>query len=83
MGSFEELNAIGHTVVRALRRKKLSSGKTFMIYSNQLPKNQSYLEYPDLSIKVVTVGSNSRSFTIVRELTPEQATIVRENYNLH
>lgn len=82
MGTIEELNIISGTVVRRLRRQKLESGKPFLIWSNKLPKNQSYLEYPDHSIKIVTVSSNLKSFTIVRELTKVQAQLIRREFNL-
>jgi hypothetical protein len=82
MSSITELKEIGSTVVRDLRKTKLKSGKTFMIYSDELPKNQSYLEYPDNSIKVVSVGTNLRSFTIVKELTLKQASGIRRKHNL-
>jgi len=82
MDTIEELNVITGTVVRRLRRKKLESGQPFLIWSNKLPKNQSYLEYPDQSIKIVTVSSNLKSFTIVRELTNVQAQQIRREFNL-
>jgi len=82
MSTIEELNAIGGTVVRRLRRKKLESGKPFLIWSSELPKNQSYLEYPDHSIKVVTVSPNLKSFHLVRELTQVQIEIIRRKFNL-
>lgn len=82
MGTIEELKVISGTVVRRLRRQKLESGKPFLIWSNKLPKNQSYLEYPDHSIKIVTVSSNLKSFTIVRELTNAQAQLIRREFNL-
>jgi len=75
MGTIEELKTVGNSVVRKLRRQKLEQGKPFLIWSNKLPKDQSYLEYPDHSIKVAMVSPNLKSFTIVREcssfLTPK------------
>jgi len=82
MGTIEELKAISGTVVRRLRRQKLDNGKPFLIWSNKLPKNQSYLEYPDHSIKIVTVAPNLKSFTIVEELTNGQAQVIRRELNL-
>ncbi|WP_295720766.1 hypothetical protein [Mucilaginibacter sp.] len=82
MGTIEELNVIGSTVVRRLRRQKLDNGKPFLIWSNKLPKNQSYLEYPDHSIKIVTVAPNLKSFAVVEELTNSQAQIIRRELNL-
>ncbi|MHB1178955.1 MAG: hypothetical protein ACYCZO_11575 [Daejeonella sp.] len=82
MGTIEELKVISSTVVRRLRRQKLENGKPFLIWSNKLPKNQSYLEYPDYSIKIVTVAPNLKSFTIVEELTNVQAQVIRCELNL-
>lgn len=82
MGTIEELKMISSTVVRRLRRQKLDNGKPFLIWSNKLPKNQSYLEYPDHSIKIVTVAPNFKSFTVVEELTAGQAQVIRQELNL-
>jgi hypothetical protein len=62
--------------------QKLEQGKPFLIWSNKLPKDQSYLEYPDHSIKVVMVSPNLKSFTIVRELTKVQEEAIRNELNL-
>ena len=82
MDTNEELNAIGSTAVRQLRKKKLENGKPFLFWSNEFPKNQSYLEYPDRSIKIVTVRSDLKSFHIVSELTQNQINIIRSKLNL-
>lgn len=82
MDSIEKLQEISANVVRNLRKKKLSMGHPFMINSGNLPANQSYLEYPDASIKIVSVASNSRSFTEVRRLSNQEAAAVRKLYNL-
>ena len=82
MGTIEELKAISGTVVRRLRRQKLDNGKPFLIWSKKLPKDQSYLEYPDHSIKIVTVAPDLKSFTIVEELTTGQAQVIRHELNL-
>lgn len=82
MGTIEELKAISGTVVRRLRKQKLDNGKPFLIWSNKLPKNQSYLEYPDRSIKIVTVSPDLKSFTVIKELTSGQAQLIRKKLNL-
>lgn len=82
MGTIEELRQIGGTVVRRLRKQKLQKGMPFLIWSNKLPKDQSYLEYPDQTIKIVTVAPNLKSFTVVRELTANQAKSIRQELNL-
>jgi hypothetical protein len=82
MGNIEELKAIGGTAVRKLRRKKLDSGKPFLIWSSELPAGQSYLEYPDHSIKIVTVSDDLKSFNVIGELTKGQAEMIRNQLNL-
>lgn len=82
MGSIEQLKQISGTVVRRLRKQKLEKGKPFLIWSDKLPKDQSYLEYPDRSIKIVTVAPDYKSFMILRELTPGQAQDIRQEFNL-
>jgi len=82
MGTIEELKAIGQTVVRRLRKQKLEKGRPFLIWSDELPKDQSYLEYPDHSIKVVEVSPDLKSFTVIRELTTGQAQHIRQELNL-
>lgn len=82
MSSILELKQIGATVVRNLRKQKLSSGQPFLINSENLPEKQSYLEYPDNSIKIVSVASGGKSFTEVRKLSLTEANAIRKMYNL-
>ncbi len=82
MGSIEELKAIGGKVVRRLRKQKLEAGMPFLIWSDKLPRDQSYLEYPDHSIKIVAVAPDLRSFTVIRELTAGQTNQIRQELNL-
>ena len=82
MGTIEELSVISDTVIRRLRKQKLASGKPFLIWSAELPKDQSYMEYPDHSIKVVMVAPDLKSFTVVKELTNGQAQTIRQQLNL-
>jgi hypothetical protein len=82
MGTIEELKVISGRVVRQLRKQKLEAGKPFLIWSDKLPKDQSYLEYPDRSIKIVTVAPDLRSFTVIRELTTGQTNHIRRELNL-
>lgn len=82
MDNLERLLTIGQTAVRRLRKQKLKQGQPFLIWSEKLPKDQSYLEYPDRSIKIVTVAPNMRSFIIVKELTTIQAQAIRDELDL-
>lgn len=83
MGTIEELKAVSKTVVQRLRKQKLSDGKPFLVWAKSLPKEQSYLEYPDKSIKIVSVSDSLRSFVVVRELTEFQIRAVREEFDLY
>jgi hypothetical protein len=82
MSELEILENIGTVAVLELRKKKLTSGQPFMINSDDLPSKQSYMEYPDGSINIVTISSNERSFTIIRKLSFEEAKQVRAINNL-
>ena len=82
MSDLEVLENIGTAAVMELRKKKLASGKPFMINSNDLPSKQSYMEYPDGTISVVTVAPNERSFITIRTLSVAEAQTVRNDNNL-
>jgi len=82
MSDLEILEKTGTEAVRRLRKRKLASGKPFMINSKDLPVKQSYLEYPDNSISIVTVAPDSRSFVTITTLTRNQAQSVRRRFNL-
>jgi len=60
-------------VVRKLRLNKLAAGKPFMINAANLPSSQSYLEFPDYSIKLVGISANQRDFTVISVLSKEEA----------
>lgn len=82
MNDLEVLGKIGTEAVMRLRAQKLASGKPFMINSSKLPGKQSYLEFPDKTIKLVTIASDSRSFVILGELSQKQTYNIRRKYNL-
>lgn len=82
MESIERLKEIGATAVRNLRKQKLSMGQPFLINSKDLPATQCYLEYPDTSIKIVSVASDLRSFIEIRKLSEAEAIVVRKLYEL-
>ena len=73
---------IGTAAVMQLRKEKLASGKSFLIYSEELPAKQSYMEYPDGSISIVTIAPDQRSFSIVRKLSGAEAQAIRDANNL-
>ena len=81
-----ELRTIGKKgteAVKKLRLQKLINGHPFMINSNDLISNQCYLEYPDGSIKLVTIKKNARDFNIIRELSTTEANTLRIRYNFY
>ena len=78
----KKIEAIGSNAVKRLRTTKLSSGKPFMITSKNLPQKQIYLEFPDKSIKIVTIASSESSFTVIDTLDINEANSVRELYGL-
>jgi hypothetical protein len=82
MSDLEILEKTGTDAVKRLRKSELDAGGTFMINSSQLPAKQSYLEYPDGTIEVVTIGDDARSFITLRTLTPAEAHLVLSQNDL-
>ncbi len=82
MSDLEVLEKTGTDAVKRLRKHELEAGNPFMINSKDLPATQSYLEYPDSTISIVTVAPDSRSFVTVRKLSGSQAQTVRRRFNL-
>ena len=82
MNDFEILSKIGTDAVLRLRKTKLAAGQTFMINSNELSSKESYLEYPDGTINIVTVAPDSRSFLVIRKLSDEEAQSIRTKFDL-
>ena len=64
-------------VVKKLRELKLREGNPFMINVTDLATNECYLEYPDGSIKLVTVVHATRNLDVIKELTPIEANRLR------
>lgn len=83
MSDLEVLENIGTAAVLQLRREKLAAGKSFMINSSELPAKQSYMEYSDGSIGIVTIAPDGRSFNTLRGLSDDEAVAVRNRFNLH
>jgi hypothetical protein len=82
MNNLEVLSVIGTNAVKRLRDDKLASGIPFMINSKDLPRKQSYLEFPDRTIQIVTVSEDAHSFVTLKTLDASQADAVRQRYNL-
>lgn len=71
----------GTNAVKKLRELKLRSGIPFMINVKELSTNQCYLEYPNGSIKLITVVHSSRDIDVIRELTSIEATSLRKRFH--
>lgn len=65
-------------VVKKLREQKLRSGLPFMINTQGLDANQCYLEYPNGTIKLVSVVPSTRNIDVVRELNSTDANNLRK-----
>ena len=81
MTNFRDIEEIGNAAVRKLRVQKLLAGLPFMINSDDLEKNQCYLEYPDGSIKLVFLATGAREFTEIRTLSSREELILRHRYD--
>ncbi len=71
----------GTDAVKKLREQKLRNGLPFMINVKELSTNQCYLEYPNGSIKLITVVHSTRDIDVVRELTSAEATHLRQRFH--
>jgi hypothetical protein len=75
-----QLNIRGTKAVLALREEKLRNDIPFMINAKELPTNQAYLEYPNGTVKLVSLTKGARHFTLVKELTKEESfAVINEN----
>ena len=52
-----------------------------MINDHTLAEGESYLEYPDGSIKLITIISAKKEIDVVRELSPEEAAQLRIRFH--
>jgi hypothetical protein len=82
MSDLEILEQTGTNAVKQLRERKLSAGKPFMINTKELPVKQSYLEYPDHTISIVTMADDLRSFITLRKLSGAEAQSLRRRLKL-
>jgi hypothetical protein len=71
----------GTNAVKKLREQKLRNGLPFMINVKELSTNQCYLEYPNGSIKLITVVHSTRDINVIRELTLTEATHLRRRFD--
>jgi len=80
--NIKQLETNGFKAVQLLRKTKLSQGQPFMINSRLLPSNQCFLEFPEGSIKVVTIDKKENEFVVLKELTSEEIQQLRKKYKL-
>ncbi|MEP7127230.1 MAG: hypothetical protein ABI729_00120 [Chitinophagales bacterium] len=81
MSTIEITSKKGTDAVKKLREEKLRNGLPFMINVKELSTNQCYLEYPNGSIKLITVVHSSRDIDVVRELTSTEAIHLRRRFH--
>lgn len=81
MQTLETTSQQGTKAVHRLRERKLRHGLPFMINSKELAANQCYLEYPDGSIKLVTIIHATQEVNVVRELTTAEARKLRIRFH--
>jgi hypothetical protein len=77
-----QMQLAGTIAVKNLRRNKLQNGQPFMINSNDLPGNQCFIEYPDATIKLVTISGSGLDFVVIRVLSENESIALRQKYNL-
>ena len=68
--------------IKALRKRRLNNGLTFMINSESLPQGQCYIEYPDGSIVIAKANSKESDFEIIEELDGFEINKLRKEFNL-
>jgi hypothetical protein len=68
--------------IKALRKRRLEEGLTFMINSESLPKCQCYLEFPDGLIVIAKANSKESDFEIIEELDGFEINKLRKELNL-
>jgi len=78
----DEIERRANKAIKTLRTAKLNSNIPFMINTELLPQGHCYMEYPDGSIKVVTIDRAICDFKIVSELSKKQADSLRKKLKL-
>lgn len=77
---YEEFKQKSKEGIKNLRKKSLLEGHAFLIYDQNLPKGQTYREYPDGSIRIERLDPNESKFIVVKALDRSQADSVRDNF---
>ena len=77
----EELVKQGTEAIKKLRVEKLASGEFFMINAPELPEGQSYIEYPDANIALVSLNASEKDFVVLKTLTENESYQLRKRYD--
>ena len=80
--NLKELETKGRNAVKMLRSNKLRSGVPFMIFIPTLPSHLCLLEFPDGTIKKVTINKKTNDYKIIREFSNTEAEEFRKKHNL-
>jgi hypothetical protein len=79
----KRLEKAARLAIQNLRRNKLKLGFPFMINTHLLPSDQCYMEYPDGTIKLVTIDRDNRDFKVISELSSEECNYLRRKFKLN
>ena len=78
----KQMEQAGTDAVKKLRLEKFRKGIPFMINSNDLPNRQCYYEYPDGTVKLVTLSESGMDFITTRILSKEESAQIRQQFDL-
>lgn len=78
----KQIERAGRKAIRMLRENNLSNGIPFMINCKELPPYQCYYEYPDGSMKLMTLSDSRMDIVLIRELGRKEVETLRRKYKL-
>lgn len=84
MDTIEALDERIKAATIQLRDENFRKGFPFMMFSENLPDGEAYLEYPDGRIEVTRIdeAGNKNEMKLVKVLSDEEAKQVRREYGL-
>ncbi len=77
-----DMQQVGSEAVGDLRLQKLTSGRPFMINSSELSSDQCYIEFPDGSIKLVSLISSKSDYSVIKKLSLTETNELRRKFHL-
>ena len=83
MQTLQQTALAGTKAVKRLRKQELNAGRSFMINLKTLPAGQFYIEYPSGIIKLAVITGSKKDYTILKELSEQEATGLRVQYDLN